>query len=151
MMLRYHDDPDATEHAFRGGWFHTGDLARMDADGRVHYVGRTKDMIRRSGENISADEVERALARHPGVELAAVVAVADELRGEEVMAHVVPAAGARPTPEDLAEFCAGQIAYFKVPRYWSIVDGLPMTPSERVAKSRLTAATCYDRVEKRWQ
>ncbi len=136
LMHGYHDDPDATAKAFENGWFHTGDLARMDAAGRVYYVGRTKDMIRRSGENVSADEVERALLLHPAVRLAAVVAVPDELRGEEIKAYVV-CDGDRPDPAELAAFCAGKLAYFKVPRFWAFADALPMTPSERVAKGEL--------------
>ncbi|GHF97904.1 MULTISPECIES: ATP-dependent acyl-CoA ligase [Amycolatopsis] len=136
LMHGYHDDPDATAKAFENGWFHTGDLARMDAEGRVYYVGRTKDMIRRSGENVSADEVERALLLHPAVRLAAVVAVPDELRGEEIKAYVV-CDGDRPDPAELAAFCAGKLAYFKVPRFWAFADSLPMTPSERVTKGEL--------------
>ncbi|MQA60447.1 MAG: AMP-binding protein [Actinophytocola sp.] len=158
LMHGYHDDPAATERAFRGGWFHTGDLATMDAAGRVYYLGRTKDMIRRSGENISADEVEGALGGHPDVALAAVIAVPDVLRGEEIKAYVVPADTNRaPVPDELAEFCAAKLAYFKVPRYWAIVDTLPMTPSERVAKGELRAASddlragAYDRAEKTWR
>ncbi|WP_191245952.1 ATP-dependent acyl-CoA ligase [Amycolatopsis deserti] len=150
LMHGYHDDPEATAHAFRDGWFHTGDLATMDAAGRIHYVGRTKDMIRRSGENISADEVERALLQHPAVELAAVIAVPDDLRGEEVKAFIVPAADT--TPDELAEFCATQLAYFKVPRYWSLTADLPRTPSERIAKGKLAAldTPTYDRVAQTW-
>src|SRR5699024_1495490 len=87
LMHGYHNAPEATATAFRGGWFHTGDQAMMDHRGRVYYVGRSKDMIRRSGENIAADEVERALLLHPGVLLAAVLAVPDKLRGEEVKAY----------------------------------------------------------------
>jgi len=136
LMHGYHDDPEATAKAFENGWFHTGDLARMDTAGRVYYVGRTKDMIRRSGENVSADEVERALLLHPAVRLAAVVAVPDELRGEEIKAYVV-CDGERPDPAELAAFCAGKLAYFKVPRFWAFADALPMTPSERVAKGEL--------------
>lgn len=155
LMLRYHDDPDATERAFRGGWFHTGDLATMDDSGRVYYQGRTKDMIRRSGENVSADEVERTLQQHPGVSLAAVIAVPDEVRGEEIKAYVVPASDARLAPDELAEFCSTKLAYFKVPRFWSVVDSLPVTPSERVAKGQLRdddpRARTYDRVEQSWR
>ncbi|WP_092529670.1 ATP-dependent acyl-CoA ligase [Amycolatopsis arida] len=160
LMHGYHDDPAATERAFRGGWFHTGDLARMDEHGRVFYVGRTKDMIRRSGENVSADEVERALLLHPGVRLAAVLGVPDELRGEEVKAYVVlaPAYSAqRLPPTELADFCATKLAYFKVPRYWTYVDSLPLTPSERVAKGELRKGVtdlrvgAYDRVEDTWR
>ncbi|MEU8638258.1 ATP-dependent acyl-CoA ligase [Amycolatopsis sp. NPDC048633] len=136
LMHGYHDDPEATAKAFRDGWFHTGDLARMDDAGRVYYIGRTKDMIRRSGENVSADEVERALSLHPAVRLAAVVAVPDELRGEEIKAYVV-CDGVRPDPGELVAFCAEKLAYFKVPRFWAFAAELPMTPSERVAKGEL--------------
>ncbi|GAA1236477.1 ATP-dependent acyl-CoA ligase [Prauserella halophila] len=152
LMHRYHDDPDATANAFRGGWFHTGDVARMDDEGRVFFVGRTKDMIRRSGENIAADEVERALLLHHGIAAAAVVAVPDELRGEEVKAYVV--LSGEHGPEELAEFCETKLARFKVPRFWSVVDELPMTPSERVAKGRLREgdqrAGAYDRKAGAW-
>lgn len=154
LMHGYHEDPEATAKAFTGGWFHTGDLASMDAEGRVYYVGRTKDMIRRSGENVSADEVERALMLHPDIKLAAVIAVPDDLRGEEIKAYVVLGDENSP-PEELAEFCARKLAYFKVPRYWAVVDSLPMTPSERVAKGELRKASdlltgTYDRTAKSW-
>lgn len=154
LMQGYHDDPEANARVFTGGWLHTGDLARMDAEGRVYYVGRTKDMIRRSGENISADEVERALLQHPAVRLAAVLAVPDELRGEEVKAYVV-CEGERPPPSELAEFCAGQLAYFKVPRFWTFAEDLPLTPSERVAKGELRKAAdlragAWDRSTGQW-
>ncbi|WP_326566476.1 ATP-dependent acyl-CoA ligase [Amycolatopsis rhabdoformis] len=153
LMHGYHDDPEATARAFAGGWFHTGDLASMDAEGRVFFVGRTKDMIRRSGENISADEVERALLLHPAVRLAAVLAVPDELRGEEVKAYVV--CDGSPTPEELAQFCAEKLAYFKVPRFWAFPGELPLTPSERVAKGELRKvadlrAGAWDRTTGEW-
>jgi crotonobetaine/carnitine-CoA ligase len=160
LMHGYHDDPEATDRAFRGGWFHTGDLARMDECGRVYYVGRTKDMIRRSGENVSADEVERALMLHPGVRLSAVIAVPDEVRGEEIKAYVVLADGhdcAGLPPTELAGFCAGKLAYFKVPRYWAYAQSLPMTPSERVAKGELRGdrqdlrVGSYDRTDDTWR
>lgn len=157
LMLGYHRAPEATQRAFRGGWFHTGDLARMDDQGRVYYVGRTKDMIRRSGENISAEEVERALQTHPAVRVAAAVAVPDPVRGEEVKAYVVLTEGADGGgPEELAEFCSRKLAYFKVPRYWSVVDSLPITPSERVAKGELRRrgdplGRTYDRVDGTWR
>ena len=152
LMHGYHDNPEATAHAFRGGWFHTGDLATMDAAGRVTYVGRTKDMIRRSGENISADEVERALLRHPAVALAAVTPVPDELRGEEVKAFIVRK-DENTTPDELAEFCGTQLAYFKVPRYWTFPPDLPRTPSERIAKGVLDQldAPTYDRAARQWR
>ncbi|MGH3358587.1 MAG: AMP-binding protein [Nocardioidaceae bacterium] len=140
LMLGYHDDPDATRTAFDGGWFHTGDLVRADDEGRIYYVGRLKDSIRRSGENISAAEVEETLQRHPAVGLAAVVPVSDHLRGEEVRAFVVPEPGhetGRTLADELDAFCRKDLAYFKVPRYWTFRDRLPLTPSERVAKGQL--------------
>jgi len=150
LMHGYHNDPESTAKAFRDGWFHTGDLATMDAGGRIFFIGRTKDMIRRSGENISAEEVERALLLHPAVRLAAVVAEPDELRGEEVRAYVV--LDDEIGPDELAAFCAGKLAYFKVPRYWTHTESLPMTPSERVAKGNLPAeGPTYDRVNQAWR
>jgi carnitine-CoA ligase len=136
MMDRYYDDDEATARAMRGGWFHTGDLGRMDAAGRVHHTGRLKDMIRRSGENVAAREVEDVLLTHPGVRLAAVTGVPDEIRGEEVKAYYVTGdAGAMPT--ELAEYCRERLAAFKVPRFWQPAGDLPRTDSERVATNRL--------------
>jgi crotonobetaine/carnitine-CoA ligase len=160
LMDGYFRNPEATAEAFRNGWFHTGDLVRMDEEGLVYYVGRSKEVIRRSGENISATEVEEAIRAHPAVALAACVAVPDELRGEEIKAYVVLQSGEsaeRVTPQLLADFCAGRLAYFKVPRYWTYRRELPLTPSERVVKSLLTAgesdrpAGSFDRVEGRWR
>lgn len=118
------------------GWFRTGDLARIDSDGRVYHLGRTKDMIRRSGENVAAQEVERVLLSHPDVRMAAVVGVPDPIRGEEVKAFVVTTADSV-SEAVLTEYCAWQLAAFKVPRYWEFRDELPLTPSERVAKHLL--------------
>ena len=140
MMTEYFRDPDATAAAFRNGWMHTGDLARMDEQGRVYFVGRRKDMIRRSGENIAAAEVERVLQLHPAVAMSAVLAEPDELRGEEVHAVVVAADGIGAVVlAELVEHCERELAYFKVPRYWTFVDDLPLTASERVAKGELRA------------
>lgn len=137
MMDGYYRNPEATEKAFRAGWFHTEDLARMDELGRVYYSGRKKGRIRRSGENISAEEVEGALESHPGVQAAACVPVPDDIRGEEVKAYVVPQPGEvteSVDPQMLAQFCSERLAYFKVPRYWEYRHDLPRTPSERVAR-----------------
>jgi crotonobetaine/carnitine-CoA ligase len=156
LMQGYLGDPAATEQAFRGGWFHTGDLARIDEQGLVYYTGRTKDMIRRGGENVAAAEVEQVLLLHPDVRLAAVLARPDELRQEEVHAVVVPHSG-QPPPDELAEFCAARLAPFKVPRFWTLRAQLPLTASERVAKAALRAELAadpevrtYDRVTGDW-
>ena len=158
LMDGYYRNPAATAAAFRNGWLHTGDIVRRDAQGRFHYLSRTKDMIRRSGENIAAAEVEDVIMRHPGVRLAAVLAVEDELRGEEVLAYVVPGdAVAREdlSPAALSAFCADRLARFKVPRYWKYRDDLPRTPSERIRKEALReecddpTTGAWDRVEER--
>lgn len=133
MFDGYLGHPDV----FRDGWFPTGDLARIDEAGRVYHLGRIKDTIRRSGENIAAHEVEQVLMSHPAVALAAVVSVPDELRGEEVKAFVVLENGAQLSDAELSEYCAERLASFKVPRFWAFADDLPRTPSERVAKHAL--------------
>lgn len=140
MMDRYLDDPGANAASFRNGWFHTGDLVTQDGEGRLFFVGRDKDMIRRSGENIAAAEVEETLQRHAEVRLAACVPVPDELRGEEIWALIVPTDPS--SPPDLIKlraFCAANLARFKVPRYWEIRDHVPLTPSHRVQKGTLIA------------
>lgn len=129
MMQGY----DGLPSPFDDGWFATGDLARLDEHGRVYLVGRKKDMIRRSGENVAAQEVEAVLTSHPAVRLAAVLGVPDEVRGEEVKAFVVGDVG----EEELRVWCAERLAPFKVPRYWDFRDDLPRTASERVAKELL--------------
>ncbi len=135
MMDGYLDEPAATAAATRGGWFRTGDLGRMDQHGRVCHTGRLKDMIRRSGENVAAREVEEILLTHPAVQLAAVCAVPDEIRGEEVKAYYVAHGAA---PAELAEYCRVRLAAFKVPRFWQREEDLPRTDSQRVAKARLS-------------
>ena len=160
LMDGYYRNPAATADAFRNGWLHTGDVVRLDERGRFHYVSRMKDMIRRSGENIAAAEVEEVLMRHRGVRLAAVLAVEDDLRGEEVMAYIVPDYGAareEVSPAVLSAFCAERLARFKVPRYWKYRDDLPRTPSERIRKEALReahedpTAGAWDRVHGRWR
>jgi carnitine-CoA ligase len=153
MMDGYYGDPEATARAMRDGWFRTGDLGRMDSSGRVYHAGRLKDMIRRSGENVAAREVEEILLTHPAVRLAAVTGVPDEIRGEEVKACYVTSDGtAGVTPAELAAFCAERLAAFKVPRYWQPAADLPRTDSERVIKERLGELTTpvFDRAGGTW-
>jgi acyl-CoA synthetase (AMP-forming)/AMP-acid ligase II len=154
MMRGYLNNPDATAEVFRDGWFHTGDLVTVDERGFLYFVGRIKDIIRRSGENVAAVEVEEVLRRHPRVLDAAVVPVPDEIRGEEVKAFValVPdAPEGTVTPRELVDHCAANLARFKVPRYIEYVSGdFPRTPSMRIKKSALVAKTrdggsqCWD-------
>ncbi|WP_242908065.1 AMP-binding protein [Actinomadura terrae] len=135
MMRGYWNDPAATAERIRDGWLYTGDLARQDERGRFHLVGRRKDMIRRGGENVAAAEVEAVLVRHPAVRAAAVVAVPDALRGEEVKAFVQ--VSERTDPSELIAFVRERLAPFKVPRFLEYVAEFPMTPSERIAKHLL--------------
>src|SRR6201996_2744525 len=137
MMDGYDGDPEATAAVLRDGWFHTGDLGWMDSRGRVYHAGRLKDMIRRGGENVAAREVEEVLLPHPRVQVAAVVAVPDEIRGEEVKAYYVTTGGAGVEPAELAGYCRERLARFKVPRFWQPAPDLPRTDSERVIKKQL--------------
>jgi carnitine-CoA ligase len=153
MMDGYYDDPEATERAMRDGWFRTGDLGRMDSRGRVYHTGRIKDMIRRSGENVAAREVEEVLLTHPRIRLAAVTGVPDDVRGEEVKACYVSSDGsADVSPDELADYCGDRLAAFKVPRYWQPAADLPRTDSERVIKERLgeLAGPVFDRADGTW-
>jgi fatty-acyl-CoA synthase len=125
----YYNDPDATAQAIDAdGWFHTGDLGSVDADGRFVYAGRLKDMLKVGGENVSALEVEDYLARHPAVGIAQVVAAPDARYAEVPAAFVELKRGvAPPTERELIDFCVGRIATFKVPRYIRFVDEWPMS------------------------
>ena len=136
MMAGYWRNPEATSAAFHNGWYRTGDLARRDSHGFFYLAGRRKDMIRRAGENIAASEVEAALQQHPAVVIAACVAVPDPIRNEEVKAFVVRSENV--ALEELVAHLEARLARFKIPRYWAFVEGLPMTPSERVAKPQLS-------------
>ena len=136
----YLKDDAATEHAWRDGWFRTGDAVRRGPDGALHFVDRLKDIIRRAGENIAALEVEAALAGHPAIAQAAVIAVPDPLRDEEVMACVVlqqkPLAS-RDTAISIQDWCLERLAYFKAPGHITFVDSLPTTATNKVQKAKL--------------
>ena len=161
ILLGYHDRPEATARAFHpGGWFRTGDVAMRDEDGWFYYLGRLKDMVRRSNENVSAVEVEGVLRGVEGVIEAAEVPVPDEDRGEEVKEYLRLAEGltaAQVTPEVVLAHCARNLAPFKIPRYLEYVDDFPRTPSLKVRKSDLLAATpdlrqgTFDRTLGRWR
>jgi crotonobetaine/carnitine-CoA ligase len=154
MFRGYFNNPEATIEVLAGGWFHTGDLARRDERGFLYFMGRKKDIIRRSGENLSASEVEEVLRSHPKVLEAAVIPVPDELRGEEVKAYVQLAEGETEEtfpPEQIVEWCSSKLARYKVPRYIEYRADFPRTPSMRVKKEELKAerqdlaAGCWDR------
>ena len=146
----YLNDEDATQTAWRGGWFHTGDVVTQDSSGMLYFVDRRKDMIRRSGENISAGEVEAALAAHPAVARVVVMAVPDEMRDEEVLAVVVPSIGyaANPaTAQDLVTFCLGELAYYKAPAWVAFFEELPATATNKVQKNRIFAPGADPRLQ----
>ena len=136
-MSGYFHMPEATLEAQAGLWFHTGDRGYLDEDGYLYFVERSNEAIRRRGENISANEVERILCRHECVIEVAAVAVPSDMSEDEVMVYVVRK-GHRPiTYEELVEFAAENMAKFMVPRYWKFVKELPKTPSEKVEKYKL--------------
>jgi fatty-acyl-CoA synthase len=138
VMLGYWNNEAATRDAVdAAGWMHTGDLATMDAAGHVNIVGRIKDMIIRGGENVYPREIEEFLHGHPGVSEAQVVGVPSARYGEEVMAWIRPRPGAVLDELALVAYCSGQIATYKIPRYWRFVDEFPMTVTGKVQKYRM--------------
>jgi acyl-CoA synthetase (AMP-forming)/AMP-acid ligase II len=140
---RYLKDPQATAAAWADDWFHTGDLVKSDREGRLYFVDRNKNIIRRSGENISAVEVERVIGEHASVKAAAVAPVPDALRGDEVFACVeagVTFKGVEDreaAAEALVRWCVERLAYFKAPGYVAFVDGLPVTATQKIHRRAL--------------
>ena len=137
FMLGYDNAPEATVTAFRNLWFHTGDRGWMSPGGDLYFVDRTKDCIRRRGENISSWEIESVLSRHPGVLESAAYGVPSELSDEEVMIAVVAKPGAVLDPAEVHAFCAGHLPAYAIPSYIRLLESLPHTPTERVQKYRL--------------
>lgn len=156
FFREYLKDPEATAEAWDGGWFHTGDVVRRAADSSFHFVDRKKNVIRRSGENISAVEVESVLQQHPAVKQVAVVATPDAVRGDEVLALVVPheaklddEAG---VAADITKACLDRLAYYKAPGWVSFVPSIPLTGTQKIqrgalkalAQERMEAKACHD-------
>jgi fatty-acyl-CoA synthase len=137
VMLGYWDDPDRTAEVLIDAWMHTGDLATIDAEGYVNIVGRIKDMIIRGGENVYPRELEEFLYSHEDVADVQVIGVPDQRYGEELMAWVIPRAGADLDGDAIRDYCRGRVAHFKVPRYVKIVDAFPMTVTGKVQKFKL--------------
>jgi acyl-CoA synthetase (AMP-forming)/AMP-acid ligase II len=138
----YLKDEEATREAWAGGWFHTGDLVRRDADGNLFFVDRKKNVIRRSGENISAVEVESVLNQHPAVKTSAVAATPDAVRGDEVLACIVvreevDASERAQIAASIVEHALAQLAYYKAPGYVAFVDALPLTASQKIQRGQL--------------
>ncbi len=140
LFVRYHDDPEATEASIDAdGWFHSADLGRIDANGRISFVGRLKDMLKVGGENVAAAEVEDHLTTHPATEIVQIVGVPDARYIEVAAAFVQLRAGSAATEQELIDFCVGRIASFKVPRYVRFVDEWPMSGT-KIQKFRLREA-----------
>ncbi len=138
----YLKNDKATEEAWRGGWFHTGDVVKQDASGMIFFVDRKKHIIRRAGENIAAAEIEAVLQAHDAVAQVAVVAAPDELREEEVLACIVTMPGIKGDPalaDALFEQCNARLAYFKAPGWVLFLDKLPTTGTQKVQKTQIFA------------
>jgi crotonobetaine/carnitine-CoA ligase len=138
VMDGYWNDRSATEAAIVDGWLHTGDLARREEDGSYYFVGRLKDVIKRSGENVGAQEVESVIMEHPGVGEAAVVGVPDPYRDEAVMVFIIPKNGVENiSVTEIREFCSGRLAEFKIPTIVQVVPYLPRGLLGKVDKKAL--------------
>ncbi len=144
FFTEYLKDAAATREAWEDGWFHTGDIVRADEDGHLYFVDRKKNVIRRSGENIAAVEVESVLRRHPLVAEVAVAATPDPVREQEVLACVIPREPVAPTSmretaEAIVRAALEQLSYHKVPGWVAFVDALPTTASQKIARGELRA------------
>ena len=135
FFTEYFKDEKATDEAWAGGWFHTGDVVRVDDDGYFYFVDRHKNVIRRSGENIAAIEVESVLMRHARVNNCVVVPVPDDIRGDEVAALVIANEEVTETlARSIFDHAMENLVYYKAPAYISFVDEIPMTASEKVKR-----------------
>ena len=138
VMHGYWDDEPRTREAIDAdGWMHTGDLAVMDAEGYVNIVGRIKDLVIRGGENIYPREIEEFLYRHPKVQDVQVVGLPDKRYGEELCAWIITKPGQTVTADEIRDFCKGQIAHYKVPKYIQFVDAFPMTVTGKIQKFKI--------------
>ena len=138
VMHGYWDDEPRTREAIDAdGWMHTGDLAVMDAEGYVNIVGRIKDLVIRGGENIYPREIEEFLYRHPQVQDVQVVGLPDKRYGEELCAWIITKPGQTVTADEIRDFCKGQIAHYKVPKYIQFVDAFPMTVTGKIQKFKI--------------
>ena len=138
VMHGYWDDEPRTREAIdTDGWMHTGDLAVMDAEGYVNIVGRIKDLVIRGGENIYPREIEEFLYRHPQVQDVQVVGLPDKRYGEELCAWIITKPGQTVTADEIRDFCKGQIAHYKVPKYIQFVTAFPMTVTGKIQKFKI--------------
>ncbi|MFN8061612.1 MAG: long-chain fatty acid--CoA ligase [Vicinamibacterales bacterium] len=139
LMKGYYKRPQETAEAFRGGWFHSGDIGVLDADGYLSIVDRKKDMILRGGYNVYPRELEELLMTHPAVSLCTVIGIPDDRLGEEVKAYIVPKPGTPATESEIVDWCRERLAAFKCPRYVEFRASLPMTATGKILKRELRA------------
>lgn len=144
VMQGYLNQPEATAEAMKGGWFHTGDLGKIDEDGYVYIIDRKKDMIIVSGLNVYPREIEEYLYQHPSVLEAAVIAMHDNLRGEVPKAFIVLKPGTTETPKELMAYCRKGLATYKCPRQIIIVENLPRNATGKIDKKQLKEAESLD-------
>jgi len=144
VMKGYWNKPAETEEAFKGGWFHTGDLGKLDEEGYLHIVGRKKEMIIASGFKVFPREVEEVIHTYPKVKEVAVVGLPDPVRGESVKAFVVLKDAMTATPQELDEYCRKNLAAFKVPRTYEFVPSIPRTPSGKILNRMLSRVKVKD-------
>jgi long-chain acyl-CoA synthetase len=138
LLKGYYKNPEATQTAFRNGWFHTGDVGYRDADGFYYIVDRKSDMIIRGGENIYPREIDEVLYQHPEVAAAATIGIPDSLYGEEVAAFVVLKDEATVTDQELTSFCRDRLADYKCPKSIRIVPEIPKGPTGKLLKRELS-------------
>jgi long-chain acyl-CoA synthetase len=141
----YHNDPEGTDAALKDGWVTAGDVGYIDDEGYVHILDRVKDMVISGGVNIYPAEIEATLAKHPDVFDAAIIGVPDPDWGESLLAFVQPQPGASISPPDLEAFCRAELADFKCPRKWEIIDEIPRNHAGKVLKKDLRAPYWADR------
>jgi len=160
MLWGYYKNSKANREAFSGDWFRTGDLAKQDENGYYYIVGRIKEMIKRSGENISALEIESVIEEIPGVIEVAAIPVPDDIRREEVKVYIQLQKSVNKediSPSKIVTHCEKKLASFKIPRYFEYVTSFPRTPSDKIAKQQLIKAVddlrknSYDRVANKWR
>ena len=137
QLTEYNSLPDATAQAYRGGWFHSGDLAEHDVEGFFYYRGGKKESMRRRGENVSAWEIESVVIQQPAVLECAAHSVPSELGEDEIKLVVVPKPGETIDPVELLDFCVGKMAYYAIPRYVEVLDEIPKTGTQRVEYATL--------------
>jgi acyl-CoA synthetase (AMP-forming)/AMP-acid ligase II len=152
--LGYYNDAETTAKLIdKENWYHTGDLAYKDEEGYYFFCDRKKDMLRRSGENISSAELEGILLRHPDIADVAIIGVPDRIRGQEVKAYIVPNSGVSLSPEAVWAHCEKEMAYYKIPRYLEFRESLPKTKTQKTQKFVLRKEKgdltegCFDRTK----